>query len=48
MRSRKSKGHAMFFRMLARAAMLRKRSALTALVATAVAAAAGTAMLNLF
>jgi len=38
----------MFFRMLARAAMLRKRSALAALAATAVAAAAATAMLNLF
>ena len=38
----------MFFRMLARAAMLRKRSALAALLAIVVAAAAATAMLNLF
>jgi putative ABC transport system permease protein len=38
----------MFFRMLARAAMLRKRNALAALMAIAVAAAAATAMLNLF
>jgi putative ABC transport system permease protein len=41
-------GRAMFFRMLVRAAMLRKRSALAALLATVVAAAAATAMLNLF
>jgi putative ABC transport system permease protein len=46
--SRKAQGRTMFFRMLARAAMLRKRSAVAALVATAVAAAAATAMLNLF
>src|SRR5947207_5305651 len=46
--SQKVQGRAMFFRMLARAAMLRKRSALAALLATAVAAAAATAMLNLF
>src|SRR5262245_57212451 len=38
----------MFLRMLARAAMLRKRSALAALLAIVVAAAAPTAMLNLF
>jgi putative ABC transport system permease protein len=38
----------MFFRMLVRAAMLRRRSALAALLATAVAAAAATAMANLF
>jgi putative ABC transport system permease protein len=38
----------MFFRVLARAAILRKRTALSALMATAVAAAAATAMLNLF
>jgi putative ABC transport system permease protein len=48
MRSRKVQGRTMFFRMLARAAMLRKRSALAALLATVVAAAAATAMLNLF
>src|SRR5438876_696522 len=48
MRSRKAQGRTMFFRMLARAAMLRKRSALAALLATVVAAAAATAMLNLF
>src|SRR5947207_5091954 len=46
--SHKVQGRAMFFRMLARAAMLRKRSALAGLLATAVAAAAATAMLNLF
>ncbi len=38
----------MFLRMLARAAMLRKRSALAALIAIVVAASAATAMLNLF
>src|SRR5215468_4807705 len=38
----------MLIRMLARAAMLRKRSALAALTAIVVAAAAATAMLNLF
>jgi putative ABC transport system permease protein len=46
--SHKVQGRAMFFRMLARAAVLRKKSALAALLATAVAAAAATAMLNLF
>src|SRR5262245_28244236 len=48
MRQRQAQGRRMFFRMLARAAILRKRSALAALAATAVAAAAATAMLNLF
>jgi putative ABC transport system permease protein len=48
MRPRKVQGRTMFFRMLARAAILRKRSAVAALLATAVAAAAATAMLNLF
>ena len=48
MKLRKAQRWTMFFRMLARAAMLRKRSALAALVATAVAATAATAMLNLF
>jgi len=38
----------MFLRMLVRAAMLRKRSAASALIATVVAATAATAMLNLF
>jgi len=38
----------MFVRMLVRAAILRKRTALSALLAVAVAAAAATAMLNLF
>ena len=38
----------MFLRMLARAAILRKRTALSALIAITVAAAASTAMLNLF
>src|SRR5260370_40018987 len=37
----------MFLRMLVRAAMLRKRSAASALIATVVAATAATAMLNL-
>jgi putative ABC transport system permease protein len=38
----------MFFRMIVRAAMLRKRTVLSALLALVVAAAASTAMLNLF
>lgn len=42
------KGPSMFLRMLWRAAMLRKRAALSALLAITVAAAAATAMLNLF
>jgi putative ABC transport system permease protein len=46
--SRNAQGRTMFFRVLARAAILRKRTALSALMATAVAAAAATAMLNLF
>lgn len=45
---RPSSGTAMFLRMLARAAILRKRTALSALLAIIVAAAAATAMLNLF
>src|SRR5437764_13296220 len=44
--SRNAQGRTMFFRVLARAAILRKRTALSALMATAVAAAAATAMLN--
>lgn len=47
-RRRQSKGMPMFVRMLVRAATLRKGSALSALVAIIVAAAATTAMLNLF
>ena len=46
--SHNAQGRTMFFRVLARAAILRKRTALSALMATAVAAAAATAMLNLF
>ena len=46
--SRPGHKRSMFLRMLARAAMLRKRSALSALLAIVVAAAAATAMLNLF
>lgn len=42
------KGPSMFLRMLWRAAMLRKRTALSALLAITVAAAAATAMLNVF
>jgi len=42
------KGPSMFLRMLWRAAMLRKRAAFSALLAITVAAAAATAMLNLF
>ncbi|HZQ20645.1 MAG TPA: FtsX-like permease family protein [Terriglobales bacterium] len=42
------KGPSMFLRMLWRAAVLRKRTALSALLAITVAAAAATAMLNLF
>jgi len=38
----------MFFRMLIRAAMLRKRTAISALLAIVVASAAATAMLNIF
>lgn len=38
----------MFFRLLLRAAMLRKRTAISALLAITIAAAAATAMLNLF
>ena len=45
---RQSTGTPMFLRMLARAAFLRKRTALSALTAIIVAAAASTAMLNLF
>ena len=45
---RRGKHISMFFRMLWRAAMLRKRTALSALIAITVAAAASTAMLNLF
>src|SRR5947199_2874562 len=46
--SRNAQGRTMFFRVLERAAILRKRAALSALMATGVAAAAATAMLNLF
>jgi putative ABC transport system permease protein len=45
---RHSTGTPMFLRMLVRAAFLRKRTALSALVAIIVAATASTAMLNLF
>lgn len=45
---RQRKGTPMFLRMLVRAAMLRKRTALSALLAITVAAAAATTMLNLF
>jgi putative ABC transport system permease protein len=48
MKKRRSTGTPMFLRMLARAAFLRKRTALSALFAIIVAAAASTAMLNLF
>ena len=48
MKQRKSTGSPMFLRMLGRAAFLRKRTALSALFAIVVAAAASTAMLNLF
>ena len=48
MKQRQSTGTPMFLRMLARAAFLRKRTALSALFAIIVAAAASTAMLNLF
>lgn len=48
MKQRQSTGMPMFLRMLARAAFLRKRTALAALFAIVVAAAASTAMLNLF
>ena len=48
MSTRRSTGTPMFLRMLARAAFLRKRTALSALFAIIVAAAASTAMLNLF
>jgi putative ABC transport system permease protein len=48
MKQRKSTGTPMFLRMLARAAFLRKWTALSALFAIIVAAAASTAMLNLF
>src|SRR5438270_10624213 len=48
MKTRQSTGTPMFLRMLARAAFLRKRTALAALFAIIVAAAASTAMLNLF
>jgi putative ABC transport system permease protein len=47
-KSRKAQKSTLFFRMLARAAMLRKSSALAALMATAVAATVATTMLNLF
>src|SRR5438067_2486579 len=46
--SRRRKGTPMFLRMLVRAAMLRKRTALSALLAITVAAAAATTMLNIF
>jgi putative ABC transport system permease protein len=45
---RQGKRTAMFLRMLFRAAILKKRTALSALLAIVVAAAASTAMLNLF
>src|SRR5215467_321877 len=45
--SRSHQKRSMFLRMLARAAILRKRSAIAALLAVGVAAAAATAMLNL-
>lgn len=45
---RRSKATPMFLRMLVRAAMLRKRTALSALLAITIAAAAATTMLNLF
>ena len=45
---RKGTSTSMFLRMLVRAAVLRKRTALSALLAITVAAAAATAMLNLF
>jgi putative ABC transport system permease protein len=45
---RHSSGNAMYFRMLARAAMLRRARAASALSAIVVAAAAATAMLNLY
>lgn len=48
MKPRHSTGTPMFLRMLFRAAMLRKRTAISALLAITVAAAAATAMLNLF
>jgi putative ABC transport system permease protein len=48
MKQRQSTGMPMFLRMLARAAFLRKWTALSALFAIIVAAAASTAMLNLF
>src|SRR6185437_10725426 len=48
MKPRKSTGTPMFLRMLLRAAFLRKRTAISALFAIIVAAAAATAMLNLF
>jgi putative ABC transport system permease protein len=48
MKTRQSTGTPMFLRMLARAAFLRKRTAVSALFAIIVAAAASTAMLNLF
>jgi putative ABC transport system permease protein len=48
MKQRRSTGTPMFLRMLVRAAFLRKRTALSALFAIIVAAAASTAMLNLF
>ena len=48
MKPRQSTGTPMFLRMLTRAAILRKRTALSALFAIVVAAAASTAMLNLF
>jgi putative ABC transport system permease protein len=48
MKTRRGIRAKMFFRMMYRAAMLRKRTALSALVAIIVSAAAATAMLNLF
>lgn len=48
MKPRNSTGTPMFLRMLTRAAILRKRTALSALIAIIVAASASTAMLNLF
>ena len=46
--TRERRGTSMFLRMLLRAAILRKRSAASALIATVVAATAATAMLTLF
>jgi len=48
MKPRRRNRAPMFFRMLVRAAILRKRAAISALLAITIAAAAATAMLNLF